>query len=325
MALVWMSGVEWGTLKEFDEQNGTIRTDNPRSGAYCLRVGHTAGETKVLPQSLTEVFIQFAFYAESLNFTFFGLRKGATALVSIRTDASGRLQVCSGWGGTVYCTGVSSIQINTWYVVELHFKLDDVDGLIELRMEGNPEASFAGDTKPGADADFDALRFYGAGGYYCRFDDIVVFDPSGEVNNSWPGGLKVVLLKPNADGSVTDWTPTPAGDHYACVDEAPPAGDDYLRAESADLLEVLGLEALPVEAQAVKAVQVDFWGSKGSTMEPSRVQLGARIDETDYLSGDKDLPLGQSLISHHLDENPAGGNWSVSDVNSLQLVAKSRA
>jgi hypothetical protein len=157
-----------------------------------------------------------------------------------------------------------------------------------------------------------------------NIDDIVVFDTSGEVNNSWPNGLKVVLLKPNADGGVNQWAPTPAGDHYACVAEVPPAETDYLRAESAELLEVLGLEDLPAEALSIKAVRLDFWGLKGSAQDPDRLQLGVRSDETDYLSGDKDLPLAQALIIHHLDQNPAGGNWSVSAVNGMQLVAKSR-
>ena len=207
MALVFMSGAEWGTLKEFDEDTGNIVSDKKRSGSYALRVGHTFGNKKILPQSLSEAFVQFAFYPETSGaWTFFALRKGATDIVSIRKNASERLEVCQGWGGTIYCTGVTVLQLNTWYVVELHFRLDDTNGLIELRVEGNPECSFAGDTKPGAEEDFDTLRFYAPGATFCCFDDVIVFDTSGEVNNSWPGGLKVVLLKPNAWLWTKLWT-----------------------------------------------------------------------------------------------------------------------
>lgn len=326
MALVWMSGDEWGTMYEMDAQsNVDCTTANKRTGSYSYRFGTYDWMEKILP-ALTEVFVQFAFYPRNTgSWTFFSLRKGTADLVSIKKNTYERLEVCQGWGGTVYCTGVTSLQVNTWYVVELHFKLDDANGLIELRVDGNPEASFAGDTKPGTEADFDKVRWRSpTSGNDFDVDDIVVFDATGTVNNSWPNGLKVVLLKPNADGSVTDWTPTPVGDHYACVDETPPSGSDYLKAPSADLLEVLGLEDLPAEAQAVKGVRVDFWGLKGSTEDPDRLQLGVRIDSTDYLSGDTDLPLSQGLISNQMEQNPAGGNWSVSVVNAMQLAVKSR-
>lgn len=327
MALVWMSGAEWGTEKEMDTWNNLdINTDNKRSGSYSFGLRTAYSEMEKFFQELTEIFVQFAFYPRnSGGWTFFSIKKGDTHLVSIQKNGEERLEVCRGWGGDVYCTGVTTLQLNTWYVIELHFKLDDTNGLIELRIDGNPEASFSGDTKPGSETDFNGLRWRAPTVYnFFDVDDVIVFDITGSVNNSWPNGLKVVLLKPDADGSVTDWTPTPAGDHYACVDEVPPSGDDYLQADSADLLEVLGLGNLPTEAQAVKAVRVDFWGLKGSTQDPDELQLGVRIDNTDYLSEDKTLPLTQGLISHKMDQNPAGGNWTVSVVNNMNLVAKSR-
>ena len=325
MALVWMSGAEWGTMKEIDAQeNVDCTTANKRTGSYSYRFDTYDWMEKFLPD-LTEVFVQFAFCPRNTgSWVFFALNKGTTSLVSIRKNTYEKLEVCSGWGGAVYCTGVTSLQVNNWYVVELHFKLDDANGLIELRLDGNPEASFAGNTKPGTETNFDKARWRAPGpSNNFDVDDIVIFDTTGTANNSWPNGLKVVLLKANADVSVT-WTPSPSGDHYACVDEVPPSGSDYLKAESADLLEVLGLEDLPAEAQTVKGVRVDFWGLKGSTEDPDRLQLGVRIDSTDYLSSDKDLPLSQDLISNQMEQNPAGGNWSVSAVNAMQLVVKSR-
>jgi len=44
----------------------------------------------------------------------------------------------------------------------------------------------------------------------------------------------------------------------------------------------------------------------------------------DYLSADKALPLAQGLVSHALEQNPAGGNWSVSSVNGMEFLARSR-
>jgi len=230
MALVFMSGFEWNTLREFETQGGVLQSSPKRSGNYSVTFGTYNVLEKTLSQALTEAYVQFAFYPKQANpWCFFSLRKNGADLVSIRKNASGCLEVCQGWDGSVYCTGSTILQINTWYVIELHFKLDDVNGLIEVRLDGISECSFSGDTKPGADADFNQMRWRAPSSYNdFNVDDIVVFDTSGEVNNSWPNGLKLVLLKPNADGGVNEWAPTPAGDHYACVDEVPPAETDYL-------------------------------------------------------------------------------------------------
>jgi len=326
MGLVFMSGFEWGTNREFDQVGGNVVTSQKRSGNYSADIGNGAWLHKVLPQPLTEVYIQFAYRTGwSSTAVFFLISKGGTDIVSISKDGNYRLQVCSGSGGTVYCTGVTPIQQNVWYVIELHFKMADAGGIIELKIDGNPEATFSGDTKPGADASFDRMRWGAStGATSFNLDDVVVFDTAGEVNNGWPGGLKVVLLKPNADGGSVQWQPTPTGSHFACVDEVPVSATDYLKAGTADLLEVLGLEDLPSEAQSVKAVRLDFWGLKGSIQPPQNLQLGVRIGGNDYLSADKALPLAQGLVSHALEQNPVGGNWSVSAVNGMEFLARSR-
>jgi hypothetical protein len=326
MSLVFMSGFEWGTNREFDQVDGNVVTTQKRSGNYSADIGNGTWLHKNLPQPLTEVYVQFA-YRTSYTSTavFFVISKGGNDIVSINKDGNYRLQVCSGNGGTVYCTSMTTIQQNVWYLIELHFKMADTGGIIELRIDGTLEATFYGDTKPGADAYFDKMRWGATTGTTSFYlDDVVIFDTSGSVNNSWPNGLKVVLLKPNADGSTLQWTPTPSGSHYTTVDETPPSGTDYLQATEADKVDELGLEDLPTEAQSVKAVRLDFWGLKGSIQPPQNLQLGVKIGGSDYLSPDKALPLSQGLVSHTLEQNPAGGNWSVAVVNGMQLLVKSR-
>jgi hypothetical protein len=327
MALVFMTGFEWGTNRELDSAVGNISTTYKRSGAYSISLGNDGWSQKVLPQPLTEFYIQFAYMTQypSNPDTFFVVSKGSTDLVSFKKDTNGRITVCSGYGGAVYLTGQTILQAWVWYVLELHFKLADSGGVIELRIDGNLEGTFLGDTKPGADADFDKVRWgatTGTNSFY--LDDVVIFDTTGAVNNSWPNGLKLVLLKPNGDGTYTQWTPAPGPAHYSGVDEVPASGTDYVKANNVDLLESFGIEDLPAEAQAVKAVRLDMWGFKASIQPPQQVQTGIRLGGSDYLSGDKGMPLAQGLVPHYLDQNPAGGNWSVSAVNSMELLLKSR-
>ena len=322
MSLVFMSGFEWGTTQEFDQVGGSVVTSPKRSGSYSASLGNGNWVYKILPQPLTEVYVQFAYYTSwSSSAVFFVISKGGNDIISINKDGSYRLQVCSGYGGTVYCTGITPIQLNVWYLIELHFKMADTGGIIELRLDGTLEATFYGDTKPGADASFDKMSWgatTGVTNFY--LDDVVIFDTFGSVNNSWPNGLKIKLLKPTADGPVNDWDVNPSGAHYAAIDEVHPSSTDYIKTSTADEIEHFDMENLPAEALSVKAVQVQAFCLKGAFMDPDRIRLGVRINNTDYFSDPIDLPSSSMICKYTLDQNPAGGNWTVDAVNNAKMA-----
>jgi hypothetical protein len=45
-----------------------------------------------------------------------------------------------------------------------------------------------------------------------------------------------------------------------------------------------------------------------------------RINDTDYLSDPIDLPVSSLIRKFTLDQNPAGGNWTVDAVNNARLA-----
>jgi hypothetical protein len=216
------------------------------------------------------------------------------------------------------------LQPNRWYVVEVRVKIDDNFGVLTLRIDMNEEAAFVGDTKPGTETTVDNLihgDLYNGNSYY---DDLIVHDPTGTVNNSWPNGAKVALLRPNADGSMLEWTPTPSGTHYTAVDDDVPSGTDYLQATAEDKVDELGLEDLPAEAMSVKGVILNAWALKGSTISPTRLAMGLNLGGANYYSSDKDLGTSQGYIRHVWNQHPGGGNFTVSEINSAKLLLRSR-
>lgn len=329
MAIVAMISGEWNNLSELTAYSGaaSVSSAKKRTGNYSIRLdgGSFVFMQKTIP-ALSEVYLQYGWLTtNNWTGTTFVLRSGGTALVSLTRNAAGYLEIRSGSGGTLLATGITPITTDKWYLVELHYKLADSGGIAELRLDGNLECTFNGDTKPGNETTFDNLHWVSwASGPVCYYDDVVVNDVSGSVNNSYPGGVKLALLKPTADGATKEWTPSSGSDHYALVDEVPPSGTDYLRATASDLIDLFGLEDLPPEAQSVKAVALDFHGFKGSTVAPSRIAQIARVGEVDYVQADQDLPLAEGLVRKILDQNPAGGNWTVAAVNALISGVKSR-
>jgi len=320
---------EWNNLAELTAYSvqASPNSTKKRTGNYSIRLdgGSFAFMQKTIP-ALNEAYLQYGWLTtNNWSGATFGLRSGGTWLVSISRNASGFLEIRSGQGGTLLATGITPITTDRWYLVELHFKLADSGGIAELRIDGNLECTFTGDTKPGSETTFDNLYWISwASGPQCYYDDVVVNDISGPVNNSYPGGVKLALLKPTADGATKEWTPSSGSDHYALVDEVPPSGTDYLRATANDLVDLFGLEDLPPEAQSVKAVALDFHGLKGSTVAPSRITQIVNVGEVDYVQADQDLPLAEGLVRKIMDENPAGGNWTVAVVNGLISGVKSR-
>lgn len=325
MNTILMSGAEYNSASEMD-LTWSVSSSQKRTGSYSYQINYATSYYKTLPAAYNELVIGFGLYlgADPGTGNLFGWYKGSTGIVSLKFDGSGRLQVCSGWGGTAYFTGAQALSSGTWYYVELYFKMADSGGAIELRVDGVSQGTYSGDTKPGSDATIDKLRFYGPSGANSYIDDIMINTISPDLAGSWPNGAKIVLLKPNGDGSTKQWTPSAGSDHYAVVDEVPPSGTDYLQSATPGQVDELDIENLPAEALSIAAIQVDMWGLKGSTSPPTQVKLGVRIGGTNYMSSAKDLGLSQGLVSHILNVDPSDSNpFTPSDVNSLQMVLES--
>jgi len=332
MAMLFMSGCEYG-ISEF-ESGGVVKSSPynglaARTGSYFYGVSNQT-VSKQLPGTYQELYIQAAWAFQNYwgdgDVLRWWAQGGAVTLGRLHLKGATRLfELYIGNPGTLVGTGALIPINNTWYVLEVHVLIADSGGIVEVRADGNPLISFVGDTKPGADTAIDRIGTYCGPGSVYAYDDFIVNDPSGSVNNSWPGGLKIALRKPIAEGSPQQWTPTPGPTHYTVLDELPPSGADYVKTDVADNVEKVQLSALPAEAQSVRAVQLDYWALKLSTVAPIRLAPMVELDGVDYVQADKDLPLAQGQVKELLNTNPAtGGNWSVAAANALILGAKAR-
>jgi hypothetical protein len=332
-------GFEWAAEGEggLQRSSPTYVSHDPsekRSGGYSLRfTGSTFGDfyhwmSLPLPGSLSEFYYQFAYLVTTVQTNTRGIlawRKGSTRLGGIKLNTSNRLELWTGNFANKVAEGSTALEVNKWYVIEVHVKIADTEGALTLRVDFLEDANFIGDTKPGAEADIDNFLHGNSYNNYSFLDDLIVHDVSGSVNNSWPNGAKVVLLRPDADGSRLQWTPQPSGDHYPTIDEAPPSGSDYLQTSAEDQVDEFSLGDLPAEALSVKAVIPQAWALKGSAISPTRLALGLKLGETDYFSPDLELGTSQGCVPYIFNERPGGGNFSVAEVNAAKLLLKSRA
>ena len=322
---LFTDGAEFQDLLFWDITNVVTNvTTTPRSGNRCYSLGGNATPVKTIP-SLSEFYFRFGYRVTAFHYLHRLPRwlKGSNELGHLRVnDVSGLVEIYS--GGVLKATGSIPIKLDTIYLIELHVNISDT-GIIEVKIEGLPDASFTGDTKPGSETNVDALQFIGTG-YIQLIDDLALNDTTGGVDDSWCGDGKIILQTPNGAGDNTGLTPS-AGSNYECVDEFPNDGDTtYVGDTVVDDYDLYNLtpcglvdvDILRVWAEA-RARDVNAAGGV--------CKLGLKTEATEYWSaGDLSLLTSYSPIPgtrHTVNPNTAIA-WTTAQLDALQAGFKVR-
>lgn len=337
MALKYWNGFEDGMIASGPGAWATdgffIISHNKASGNYCACGPYSPHIYQYLlfiaQESFQEAYFQFRWQCDNVSYT-----DKLIAWCNDRTVLGGiifnkdtfKFNVYTGNFSTLIGTSQNSYSpIANWILLELYIKIHDSDGQIILRVNGNQELSFSGDTKPDDNTAFNSVYFYNLIGSAGKIDDFILNDTTGSVNNSWTGGGRIVHLRPNADTTTKEWTLSSGSDAYALVDEEVPSDSDYLLAESADLTTILELQDKPSNCLVVNAVVPFAYAQRGSDNSPKNIILGVDIDGNQSLSSAKQPGLESSLIYHIIEQHPLGGNLSPSNVDAMKLVLRSAA
>ena len=175
-------------------------------------------------------------------------------------------------------TITNCITLDVFNRIELRCLIDDTNGVVEVKVNGNNLFSWTGDTK-GARTDYIAYVVIGFAGAtidtnfdtnssYDYIDDVAVNDTSGTVNNSWCGKGSILLLKPKGVGNYSQFTPSNnTYDNWELVDEVPHDSDaTYVYSDTVDEIDTYEMETLAVDKGidptelVIKAVQVCLTG-----------------------------------------------------------------
>ncbi len=329
MAVIRCCGFEWGSVSELDYCDASISTAQKRSGTYSLYTYGSQGQLYFTASN--EIYFQTAVY-----FTGFVtdspilLLTGETHsdnILSVSTSASNQLKFYVGDVAAPWipaCTTNISLGINSWYLLEIHAKVDSVAGFIEARINGLTECTFYGNTKPATAAAFDGATFqavsFSAGKYW---DDIIIHDTTGATNNSWVSGNRIVLLRPTAAGSITGWTAS-AGSNYQCVDEVPPSSTDYVKSSYAMQQDLYNAGDLPAAAYSVEYIRSDLWLQKIAGSTTSQIQHAIKPPQGTTFSAVKEVATSWTLLKEGYEVNPQTTlAWTVSDVNALEIGMRS--
>jgi len=320
MTRIFTDGAESGDGLFFNS-GGSVYTP-ARSGVYSYNAGYVP--TKFFPE-MSEFYIRFAFWDNVLAGTaIFVWRRGGTTIGYLGiTNTTKKIGIVV--NNVVVATGTLALNTSTWYLLEVHVKIADTGGIIEVKIDGVMDCSYSGDTKPGTDAVLDNV-FWQRTSQTTLIDDLAMNDTTGTVDNSWCGDGRVIALKPNANGDSSQWTGNDGNsiDNYLLVDEAVQDGDTtYVSSGTTDAKDLYGVENLSVTGVTIKRVWTESV-ARGDTGTAEQIAHVIKTNGSEYDS--PNLTLGISYARQTgtaYTVNPqTGAAWTISEVNNLQVGPK---
>lgn len=251
--------------------------------------------------------------------------------VDLHLSSSGQLSVRNGHG-TILGTAVNTINLNTWYYIELKVTISNTTGSFTLRVNGSSVASgtlLDTQLSPNAYVDVVSLGGYALNGsqIWC-FDDVYMLDTTGTRNIDFLGPVSVDVLYPNAAGFVSQWTAL-SGSNYTQVNEHAVDGDtSYVSAATNGFQDLYEFDDIRNTPGAIFGIQLNQYSRKewagvrtaAHLLRPGTLDSGAG-GSVNYGGGTVYLTESYSYHSELYDTNPANsgaGTWTVSSVNGLQ-------
>lgn len=325
MARIFIDGFESGNDDLWDVENNANVISSAgldMDGDYCLDLNASGEDVEKNITADDEMYFAFLWrYTNAGSEGILEVRNGATTMVSIIRAYSGKL-LSARRGSTVVATG-SLLTIDQTYLIEVRIKIHDSTGVIQVKVDGALAIDFSGDTKVGADTQFNLVNL----GHitesncyaYCYYDNFIMDDAA------WIGDTKIQAILPTGAGATTGWTPS-AGANYACVDERPASDVDYVSINANDAVDTYAAGNMAGAIGNVKCVQVQSRTRTEGAPTPTNLKLVVRSGGTDYLSGDKTVPAAEKALYNLWELNPAdSAAWAESDVNAMEIGIKSAA
>jgi len=147
----------------------------------------------------------------------FTLYDGSSKGINLGINVDGTLSVYR--DSTLLATSAMSLNLSTWYYIEIKvYTIDSATGTVDVRVNEADWINLTGIvTQAGPNPYHNSFRI-GNCNTNTWYDDIYFLDGTGTINNDFLGPRKVSVIRPNAAGDASQWTPD-SGTNYDRVNE----------------------------------------------------------------------------------------------------------
>lgn len=318
------SANDWNYKYPGISHSATVNAPGPSGGGSDYFVNFDGGGTNRLGMPCPNganpsLVVGFAIYLSTVNAT--NTRPILRFKDALTNDQCGvylnpSRQLCFYRGATLVATSSFQITQTAWIYLEVKVVFGS-SGSYEVRAGGANVLSAAGvNTISTANSSADTVYFGavdGVAGHSFRVDDIYV------ETSDFLGECRVPGIRPNAEGTYLELTPSTGTAHYSRVDDSGGADSETVYGATAGLRDTFNLEAITAGV-TVAAVQVNMLarsdGARGGAML-------VRTNGTDIEEAAIALSTTPSYRKKLYSANPVtAAAWTAAEVNTLEVGFK---
>lgn len=264
-----------------------------------------------------------AFFADTTQAnSFLEFKDGSVVHVALYWNGStGKFDLYR--GATLIASSTNVFSSAAWHYVEAKVTVADSGGTVIVRVDGNVEINFTGDTRNAATAQVSTITFRSQIST-SQLDDVYIADGVGAAPyNDFLGDVKVETLIPNADGAFSQLLGSDGNSvsNWQQVDEIPPSATDYNGSATVGQRDTYGLTDLVTASGQALAVGVIAFAHKSDAGTANlktiqRLSGGTeRVDSAVALSATVNTPVAGSIQV----VDPSNAAWTIASVNGMQI------
>lgn len=282
MAILFMDGLDVYEDADALTPLGWTYNSTTANALFSKTAGRFGGGALVAPGQSTSAFWQYPavlsnntlyYYSFSLKtlslpastpIRLFGiLDPSASSLILLSLTSNGTLRVTDAASGTTDSAVTNVIAVGVWCRIEVKFNLgtSTSTGSLEVRVNGVTVLTLSAQNYFSSAAGA-LTRFYNTATVSTGdrvFDDIVLNDSTGTVNNSWLGDVRIDTIQPTADTAQADWAKSSGTSGFALIDDTLGAADGdatYLSSNTVGNKSEFVMSDLPSASGSVFALQM---------------------------------------------------------------------
>lgn len=346
MALLFVEGFEHYGLGYDDRSimgSGTwlstvpsaqVSNSTARSGARSLYATQDSNMRKLIESESYEIGVGLGMYFVSLpsstnNASGFSLRASTNAFViSLNVYPDGSVNLLRG-STLLGSSGAGIITAQAWNHIELRTLVDDVVGELELRVNGLVELFLTdlnlGDLPPRIFS-FAPSNISVAGGVNRYYDDIVMWDTTGDVNNTFLGPARVLMIGLEDDEPGNQWSVEGAATGAAALTETRPDYDaSYISAANTGQKSQFSMASLPPEAEGIAGIYVAAMGKLASA-GTGDTQVSIVSGEAEEKGPDNPMTTAYTHRGQVFEKDPNTGNlWTRTGLGNAKIKVEKTA
>lgn len=246
-----------------------------------------------------------------------------TCHLSCTFEAStGKLQLRRGAAGPVIATSAKQVgPAAQWNSMQVKATIHDTTGECVIKLNGEVWINYTGDTRNGGTLTRPDRLALPAGAGYCLHDDVLVVDTTTANDNSWPGEIIILAIKPSGNGAHSDLVGSDGNstDNYALVDDLPTNSADYVGSVTALAKDTYDMTQITKVGNvvAVRQTSVVSKSDAGTKFGKSIVRsaAGAFTKGADIGLSTSPAPSSEPISKTDPDGNP----WTVARVNAAEF------